>query len=160
MKGRVLFVTREDDNFMDGFSYAMELSRIVKGGIYVLLYHDQNLLKRFEDDMAAAALAGAGEFETAEEILNEERSTLEADAGRKVVLLRQQCPDPGMLVDYRLATGDLVSAIRGVLQDKASIEMVILSPSLMDNGKVISLKKLRRYITRPIVTMSRPASAQ
>ncbi|MEC4684217.1 MAG: hypothetical protein VST71_00585 [Nitrospirota bacterium] len=160
MKGRVLFVTKEDENFSDGFSYAMELSKIVNGGIYILLYHDTNILKRFEDDMAAAALAEAGEFETADQILNEEETLLKADANKKVALLAQECSDPAMLVDYRLATGDLVSAIRGVLQDKASIEMVILSPSLMDNGKAISLKKLRKYITRPIVTMSRAASAQ
>ena len=160
MKGRVLFVTKEDENFGDGFSYVMELSKIVKGGIYILFYHDKNLIKRFEDDMAAAALAEAGEFETAKQIIHEEEVLTRADASKKVDLLRQECSDPEMLVDYRLATGDLVSAIRGVLQDKASIEMVILSPSLMDNGKAISLKKLRRYITRPIVTMSRPASAQ
>ncbi len=160
MKGRVLFVTKEDENFRDGFSYVMELSKIVKGGIYILLYHDKNLLKRFEDDMAAAALAEAGEFETAKQIVNEEEILIKADASKKVALLRQECSDPEMLVDYRLATGDLVSAIRGVLQDKASIEMVILSPSLMDNGKALSLKKLRKFITRPIVTMSRTASAR
>ncbi|HEC98403.1 MAG TPA: hypothetical protein ENI58_09695 [Nitrospirae bacterium] len=160
MKGRVLFVTKEDENFRDGFSYAMELSKIVKGGIYILLYHDKNILKRFEDDMAAAALAEAGEFETAKQIINEEDAFIKADASRKVALLGQECSDPEMLVDYRLATGDLISAIRGVMQDKASIEMVILSPSLMDNGKAISMKKLRKYITRPIVTMSRTAGAQ
>ncbi|NOZ25122.1 MAG: hypothetical protein GXO94_03390 [Nitrospirae bacterium] len=160
MKGRVLFVTKEGDNFRDGFSYAMELSRIVNGGIFILLYHEEKILKRFEDDMAAAALAGAGGLEAAEQILDEQRVSLKADACKKVAQLRQQCPDPEMLVDYRVATGDLVSAIRGVLQDKASIEMVILSPSLMDSGKAISLKRLKKYITRPIVTMSRPASAQ
>ncbi len=156
MKARVLFATKEDENFRDGFSYATELSKIVKGGLYVLLYHNKKILKSFEDDMAAAALAEAGDFETAGQILKEEEAIIREDAEKKVAMLRQQCSDPGMVVDYRLATGSLVSAIRDILQEKASIEMVILSPSLMDNGKAISFKKLRKYVTKPIVTMSRP----
>ncbi|HEB76256.1 MAG TPA: hypothetical protein ENJ04_07890 [Nitrospirae bacterium] len=160
MKGRVLFVTKEGEDFRDGFSYAMELSRIVNGGIFVLFYHEEKAIDRFEDEMAAAALAESGGLEAAEQVLNERRLSLKAAACNKAAQLRQQCPDPEMLVDHRIASGDLVAAIRGVLQDKSSIEMVILSPSLMDNGKAISLKKLKKYITRPIVTMSRPASAQ
>ena len=135
MKGRVLFVTKEDENFRDGFSYAMELSKIVNGGVYILLYHDRNILKRFEDDMAAAALAEAGEFETAGQILNEQEAITKENASKKIAVLRQLCSDPKMLVDFSLATGDLISAIRAVLQEKASIEMVILSPSLMDKDR-------------------------
>ncbi len=159
MKERVLFVTREDENFRDGFSYALELSKIVEGGMHVLFYHDGDVLKRFEDDMAAAALAEAGDLEAARGILKEADEVCRAEAGAKVAQLRQQCSDPALVVDFGTASGDLISAIRTVLQERSSVEMVILSPSLMDSGKTISFKKLRRYITKPIVTMSRPVRA-
>ena len=38
--------------------------------------------------------------------------------------------------------------------------MVLLSPNLSENKKGIDFKKLFKNITKPVVTISRPAGAQ
>ncbi len=160
MRSKVLFVTRGDDEqFHDGFVYATGLAKIAEGGVFVLFLHERKMLREFEDEMAAAALAGEGDFEAAREILNEGNPDLKDEAEQRIRQLQALHGGDDLIVDYRTGTDGVVPAIRTVLQEHPAIEIVIISPSLMDGEKSLSFKKLRRKISRPVVTMSRPARA-
>jgi len=160
LRSRVLFVTKaDDDRFQEGFIYATGLAKISEGGVFVLLLYERNRLREFEDEMAAAALAGEGEFGAAREILNEGNKDLRDETEHKVRQLQTAHGGEHLIVEHRSSTDEVVPAIRAVLQEYPAIEIVIISPSLMDGEKSLSFKKLRRKISRPVVTMSRPARA-
>jgi hypothetical protein len=158
LRSRVLFVTKADnDDFNEGFIYATGLAKISEGGVFVLFLYGRDGIGKFEDEMAAAALAEAGDIESARGILSERESLLEREAENKIRLLQALHDGKSLIVDHKVSTDEVVSAIKAVLQEHPTIEIVILSPSLMDKERSISFKKLRRKISRPVVTMSRPA---
>jgi|Deesub1362A_J573_1020465.scaffolds.fasta_scaffold17647_3 hypothetical protein len=158
VKSRVLFVTKGDDrDFSEGFTYATELARISEGGVFVLFLYDKDVIKKFEDEMAAAAVAAEGDVESARSILSEREHELQKEADQKVRLLQSLCQGSHPIVEHRISTNEVVSAIKTVLQSHPTIEIVILSPSLMDSDRSISFKRIKRKISRPVVTMSKPA---
>ncbi|HDO22080.1 MAG TPA: hypothetical protein ENG86_04385, partial [Nitrospirae bacterium] len=105
MKSRVLFVTKGDTgHFKDGFPYAMELAKIVDGGLFILFNYDKQIVKTFEDEMAAAAFAQAGETETARDILSEREKALTGEAEQKVRLLQVLSQGADLIVEHRVTT--------------------------------------------------------
>ena len=64
-----------------------------------------------------------------------------------------------MDLTYQTAVGDTITAIKDFLKNTPNIDMILLSPNLSENKKGIDLKKLLKNITKPIVTISRPAKA-
>ncbi len=156
MRSKLLYVVKgEAACLKDGFTYAKELSKVVKGGLYILFHYDRKMLRTFEDEMTAVAFAEAGESETAQEILREREHVLKAEAEKRIQIWKKECENPDLITKFDVVTGDLLSAIRQILQNHAGIEIVILSPSLMERNKPFSIRRLRKYIHRPVVTMSR-----
>ena len=58
------------------------------------------------------------------------------------------------------ADGDLTATIKNHLKNRPYIDMVLLSPSLSENKKSFDIRKLLKNISKPIVNISRPATAK
>ncbi len=162
MKGKILFITKgEEENFGDGFDYAADLARLRTGGVLVLFsYSERNFFQRFGDDMGAAALTEAGEVEAAKDYMSEYNIQLRSECSRKIEILKETAGDHGDLItDFHIKSGNYTPAIRKILEDYPSIEIVIMSPALTAKERSISIKKLMKKIPRPVVTMSRPVRA-
>ncbi len=156
MAKTLLFVTKGNDDYEEGFSYAADLARILKKGIIVLIIYDKSLLKSFDDKMTAAAFAEAGETGTAKEIPVEWLRETEGLARMKTdLLIEKYCKNEEPLhIMCKAGIGNIVSNIKKVVQNTPSIEMVLLSPSLSDK-RVSNAIKLLRNISVPVVTMSK-----
>ncbi|MCK5426421.1 MAG: hypothetical protein KAJ34_01910 [Thermodesulfovibrionia bacterium] len=64
MRERLLFVTKGDKDYEDGFSYVIELAKSLRAGIAILMVYEKKFASVYEDAMTAAAFAEAGEFKT------------------------------------------------------------------------------------------------
>ncbi len=161
IKEKILFVTKGIEDYEEGFSYVVELARILRTNIFMLMIYDKPLIKAFEDSMAAVAFAEAGEAETAKEFSEEQLRKIQADTKiRTDTLIEKYCENGGPLkIRYKAVVGDIVSNIKKIAESEPAIDMVLLSPSLSNKGG-ISVRKLLKNISRPIVTMSKPANAK
>ena len=157
MKEKLLFVTKGGENCDDGFSYVLELAKTLDAGVSVLMLYGKRVTDTFEDVMGAVAFAEAGEFRTVRELMDKEVKELKDIEAKKIKEMAEKSRENSVDFNYRVEVGDTVNAIRETLKSKPAIEMVLLSPSLSMDRKVIDIKKLIRTITRPIVTISRPA---
>ncbi len=160
MARNLLFVTRGNEDYEEGFLYVVELSRILKKGVSVLMIYDKSFIKSFEDNMAAVAFAEAGETGTAKEISGEWLRQIEDETRRRTdSLIKKYCGN-GEPVNIRCKTGvgDIVSNIKKIVNNDTSIEMVLLSPTLSDKS-IIHTKKLLKNISRRVVIMSKPVDA-
>lgn len=155
MKERLLFVTKGNKDYDEGFHYVAELSKTLNSGIKILMVYDSPIMEMLEDDMAAVAFAEAGEFKAARSTLYERQQKIDEDARKKFSsLIGRYFYGQSVGIDYLAATGEVVSNIIKLIEGKPSIDMVLLSPSLSNKG-AINIKKLLRNISRPIVTMAR-----
>ncbi|MBI4690881.1 MAG: hypothetical protein HY754_11560 [Nitrospirae bacterium] len=158
MKKNLLFVSAyNDEGCGEGLSYAIDLAKVMNEGIAILLIYKKNLMKRVEDVMAAIAFAEAGEHETAREIAGNKA----ACSDETINFFTKKCRDSGVEVSVQIAAMDMVPAVKDFLGGKKGIDMVLLSPSVTNNGNVTSreLQKLVKTASRPIVTMARQAYA-
>lgn len=160
MKERLLFVTKRGENSDEGFSYALELAKTLDAGISVLILHGKRMRDSFEDVMGAVAFAEAGDFGTVKELMTGQLNELNESDGRKLKEMVAKAAEKAVEFGYQVAAGDTLSAIREALKKRPAIEMVLLSPSLSADKKTVDLKKLIKEITRPIVTINRPAGIQ
>jgi len=160
MKEKVLFVTKGNEDYEEGFSYVVELARILRTNIIILMIYDKPSIKTFEDNMAAAAFAEAGETKTAKEISEEWLRKIQDDTRKKTdSLIEKYCKNGAPLnITCKAAVGDIVSNIKKLVESEPAIDMVLLSPTLSDKG-VINARKLLKNISRPIASMSKPANA-
>lgn len=154
MRKQLLFVTYQDEDFDEGLSYAMDLARAMSEDLTILMTRKKTLLKRFEDIMTTVTFAEAGEHETAREILSDK---INGGYEKKLNLLMEQCQNAGIVTRVYTVALDAISAIKDFLKEKNTVDMVLLSPSITDNGNIKSsdLQKLVRTASRPIVTMAR-----
>jgi hypothetical protein len=154
MRKQLLFVTYQNEDFDEGLSYAMDLARAMNEDLTILMTHKKSLLKKFEDLMTTVTFAEAGEHETAREILSEK---IDNGYEKKLNLLMEQCQNAGIITRVYKVGLDAMSAIKDFLKEKNTVDMVLLSPSITDNGNITSndLQKLVRTASRPIVTMAR-----
>ncbi|MEW6110280.1 MAG: hypothetical protein AB1632_14105 [Nitrospirota bacterium] len=158
MKEKLLFVTKGGENSEDGFSYVFELAKTLNAGIAILMIFDKRTAS-IEDVMTAAAFAEEGEADTAKEILTEHKNEIKEIADKEFRRLSEKYSEISRDLIYQVASGDVITAIRDFLKDKPVIDMVLLSPNLSRDKKVINVKKLLKNISKPIVTISRPAEA-
>jgi len=158
MRKNLMFVTYHDKDYAEGLSYAIDLAKIMNKGITILLVHKKKLIQRLEDVMTAIAFAEAGEHETAKRIHSD--SDIKTNSSdEKINLLAKRCRESGVAVSVQTAAIDIVSAVKDFLGKKTAIDMVLLSPSVTNNGNVTAkeLKKLVKTASMPIVTMARQA---
>jgi len=156
MKRNLLFVSYRDGDFGQDLSYALDLAKMTEKGMAILLVNKKRLADKFEDMMTAVTFAEAGEQDTAIELMN---ATGVEDG--LTGMLEKKCRESGMAASVYSALNDAVSSLRVFLKQNNSIDMILLSPSITENGDISSkeLKRLLRTASRPIVTMTRQAAA-
>jgi hypothetical protein len=155
MRKQLLFVTYESEDMDEGLNYAIDLAKTMDKDISILIADNKKSLReRFDDLMTAVTFAEANEHESARQTVAKGES---AAAEKKAGLLAEKCRESGVSVNVHAATADLFPAIKDFLGKKSGIDMVILSPSITDNGNVSAreLNKLVRTASRPVVTMAR-----
>ena len=139
MKGKyLLFVTYHNENFDDGFAYAVDLAKVMGDGIEVLIIHNGKAVGNLEYMM-----------------------TDNKDYEEKVALIEERCGKSGVPVNVGMSEMDAVPAIKDSLRQNARIGMVLLSPSITSDGNITTkdMKKLVKTASRPVVTMTRNSGA-
>ena len=156
MKRKILFVTDRYDDTDGGLSYAFDLARMMDKGISILLLRKERLMNRFETLMSAVTFAEAGERGTALEILAEGKDPAAPVAARPATI-EEACAGSGLPTEISSGSGDMVSAVGTYLKSNRNVEMVLLSPSITEEGAVSSrdFKRLIATVARPIVTLAR-----
>jgi len=159
MKKQLLFVTYHDENLDQGLSYALDLAKTMNDGIEILLIFKRTVLERFEDMMTAVTFAEEDMHKTAREMITDDFKRKNEDYEKKVDVLKEQCRKSGIAVNISTSATDTVSAVRNILRQNTRIDMVLLSPSITNDGHVTSkvLNKLVKTTSRPIVTMAKNA---
>ncbi len=159
MKAKIVFVTKGGEDCDEGFSYVLELAKSINSGITVLVVYPKNMMSTFEDVMAAAAFAEAGDFKTVKTLMdNQERLLREAER-KKLADMSERSRIASIALTHTVAEGDPLTVIRDFLQDSPGIDMVLLSPALSANRKA-DIRKLIKNISKPIVHISRPLKAE
>ncbi len=145
MRRNLLFVSYRDGEFGHDLTYALDLAKMTDKGMSILLLDRKELAGKFEDGMTTVTSAGTGQ-QAGDRLRN---------------MLEQKCRDSGLSASVHHARNDADSSVRRFLKQDSSIDMVILSPSITENGEMSTkeLKRLLRIGSRPIVTMSRQTVA-
>lgn len=159
MKEKILFVTKGGEDCDKGFAYALELAKAINSGISVLLVYPRQMLSSFEDVMSAAAYAEAGDFDTVRTLMNAQEQTLMEIEKRKLGEMTTKAGEISIELSHKVASGDVASAIKEYLKDGPGIDMVLLSPNLAGNKRLLDLKKLIKNISKPIVNITVPLKA-
>ena len=159
-RNQLLFVTYHDENFEDGLSYALDLAKTMNDRIEILLLYKRKVLEKLEDMMTAITFAESGEHQTAKEMISEDYRKHDEDYEKKLAVIKDKCTRSGIAVDFSTAAMDAVSAIKNILKQNSRIDMVLLSPSVTNDGNVSAkiLNKLVKTASRPIVTMAKQSS--
>lgn len=160
-KKQLLFVTYHNEKFDEGFSYAMDLAKVMSDGISVLMIYKRKVMEKIGDMMTVVAFAEADEHKTAREMIAEDYRRNRESYEEKIALLEQRCREAGIAVDFSSAAMDVVSAIKNILKQNTHIDMVLLSPTVTTDGaiKTRELNRLVRTASRPIVTMAKGSYA-
>lgn len=154
MKEKLLFVTRGGKDCDNGFSYILELAKTLNAGIAMLLVYNKRTM---ETVMAAVAFAEAGDHEMVKELMQEQEKRINETTDKKIQELAEKCSQNSVPFFYQIDIDDPITAIKDFVKNRPGIEMILLSPNLSGNKKSLDLKKLLKNITKPIVTISRPA---
>ncbi len=160
MKDKILFVTKGGEQCDEGFSYALELAKTLNVTIETLIMKPTNMTTQFEEIMAAAAFAEAGDMKTVKEIMECEQNRCREKLNNKIRELSRKAEETDITMHCHTSEGDVAAAIKVFLKDRPTIDMVLISPSLSENKKTIDIKKLLKNISKPIVHISRPATAE
>jgi DNA gyrase/topoisomerase IV subunit A len=162
MKGKeLLFVTYHDEKSDEGLSYAIELAKTMNDRVGILLLYKRKVLEKFEDMMTAVTFAESNEHKTARELISEDLKEKNEDLNKKLALMEEKCRNAGVPVEVSTAAMDAVSAIKNILRENPRIDLVLLSPSITNDGHVTAktLNKLVKTASRPIVTMAKQAQS-
>jgi len=152
MKRNLLFVTYRDGEIDEGLNYALDLAKMTDKGMAVLLVNKKKISHRFEDIMSAVAFAEENEPETAQQIMKE------GEANNALLnAIEEKCKISGIAAAVHTAVKDTAASLRDFLKQNNSIDMVLLSPNITEDGNISSreLNKLVRTASRPIVTMAK-----
>lgn len=156
MTDKILFVTKGGDHCDEGFSYVLELAKTLNAGIEVLIMQPA----RLEDILAAAAFAEEGDIKSTKEFLEGQHHVCSAVLEEKIRGFIHTSKETAVDLICHMAEGDIAAAVKTFLKTRPYIDMVLLSPALSDNRKSHDMKKLLKNISKPIVHISRPATAE
>ncbi|MBI5847381.1 MAG: hypothetical protein HZB31_05435 [Nitrospirae bacterium] len=159
MKDTILFVTKGGEHCDEGFSYVLELAKTLDASVEALIMRPIHLADNFEDIMAAATFAEADDMKTAKEIMECQQSNCREKLEGRIRELSNKAQIVSVDLLCHAADGDVAAAIKAILKEKAFIDMVLLSPSLSEKMNSLDIKRLLRNIAKPIVHISRPATA-
>jgi hypothetical protein len=160
MKDKILFVTKGGEHCDEGFSYILELAKTLNASVEALIMRPAHLAEDFEDIMAAATFAEAGDLETMKEIMECEQRTCREKLEGRIRELSNKAQEVSIEILCHSADGDVATAIKAILKEKPYIDMVLLSPSLSGKKNSLDLKRLLKHISKPIVHISKPATAE
>jgi hypothetical protein len=158
MKGKqLLFVTFHDENIDEGLSYALDLAKTMTNSLDILIVYKRKVLEKIDDMMTAITFAESNEHKTAREIISDDYR--DGDFEKTLAMLREKCAKADIEVDFSTSSLDIISAIKNILKQRSKIDMVLLSPSVTNDGNITSrmLSKLVKTASRPIVTMAKQA---
>jgi hypothetical protein len=155
MKKQILFVTNQNDDIEDAFSYSVDLAKAMDEMIMVLIVSRKKLLDKFSDVMAAVSFAEADDHKTSRDIL------AEGNAQNSVRDCLKKFKDAGVSIKVLKSTKGALPAVTDLLEQNNNVDMVLLSPGITSNGEVTAkeLQRLVRTASRRIVTMARNAYA-
>ncbi len=159
MKEKILFVTKGGENTDEGFSYVLELAKALNSGIAVLVVYPRQMMTSFEDVMSAAAFAEAGDFQTVRTLMKEQETELKETEEKKIKEMKVKAAEISVGLIYKTVSGDVASAITDYLKERTGIEMVLLSPNLSKERKILDIRKLLKNISKPIVNITLPEKA-
>ncbi len=159
MKEQILFVTKGGENTDEGFSYVLELAKALNSGIAVLVVYPRQMMTSFEDVMSAAAFAEAGDFQTVRTLMKEQETELKETEEKKIKEMKVKAAEISVGLIYKTVSGDVASAITDYLKERTGIEMVLLSPNLSKERKILDIRKLLKNISKPIVNITLPEKA-
>ncbi len=156
---QLLFVTYHDENMDEGLSYAVDLAKTMNDSLEVLLIYKRKVMEKIDDMMTAITFAEADMPKTAREMISDDYRKKNEDYEKKIDLLKQTCAKSGIAVSVSTAAAETVSAIKNILRQNTRIDMVLLSPSITNDGNITSktLNKLVKTASRPVVTMAKNA---
>lgn len=160
MKRNLLFVTYQNENFDEGLTYAIDLSKTLGKGLAVLLLEEKKgMVARLSDIMAASAFAEACEPTVAIEMANEGRPTVRETQERTTRIVRK-CQMSGVEVTVKTTALDILAAIKDALKQASDIDMVVLGPTVTQDKQVTAkeLNRLVKFATKPVVTIARQVS--
>lgn len=153
-----MLVMYHDEEWEDGLSYTLELARIMNKAISILMIYRRKVMERFEDYMVAVTFAEAGEFMTARELIMNDLKEKGMDYEERLRFIEERCRLAGIeLMGVNTSANSVSSAIKNLLKDSSTIEMVLLSPLITLDGHISAkaLQRLVKEVSRPVVTMAK-----
>ncbi|GAB4390174.1 MAG: hypothetical protein Kow0025_20400 [Thermodesulfovibrionales bacterium] len=147
-KKELLFVTKADEDFDDGLSYAVYLAEMLGEDLRILFVNRRTMGERFDDLMSAITFAESNEHETAREMLsggNGRREDFRA-------AIREKYGGARVGLDVHVSGKDVFTSVKELLRERNRVDMVLVSPSLTRDNNI---HKLVKSSSRPVVTMSR-----
>lgn len=153
----LLFVAYINDDFDAGLTYAAELARLMGKGIAMLVIDNSSLTDRFEEIMAGSAFAEANEHDTAISMVSKDNRV---ELEQKIESSRKICTSLEIPFSVHASQLTILKAITELMEQKRGIDMVLLGPSITENGNITSseLNRLLKTASRPVVTMTRQGS--
>lgn len=152
MKRNLLFVTYRDGEIDEGLNYALDLAKMTDKNMAVLLVNKKKLSKKLEDIMSAVAFAEENEPAMAQQIMKsgEDKTDIQHE-------IEEKCKTSGVTTAIYTAVQDAATSLKDYLKKNSSVDMVLLSPNITEDGNLSSreLSRLVRTASRPIVTMAK-----
>ena len=154
---QLLFVTYHDENCEEGLSYAVDLAKVMNNCISLLMIYKRKVMEKFGDMMTVVTYAEANDYKTAREMIKEDLEKKNGGYEERLGQLVEKCKQSGVPVDISTSATDAVSAIKNLLRQNTSIDMVLLSPSITKDNHITvrDLNRLVKTAARPIVTMAK-----
>ena len=157
MKEKILFVTRGCDQCDQGFSYVTEFAKNLSKEIEVLIMQETDRKSALENMLAAVAFAEEGDLKSMKEIMQNGKTVCIETLEEQIRTLHANS-DADLI--FHTAEGDVTTAVKSLLKDIPYIDMVMISPILSEKSSSLSIRKLLRTISKPVVHISRPATAE
>jgi len=160
MKNKILFVTKGGETCDEGLSYVLELAKTLNADIEVLIMSSAQMTTQFEDIMAATAFAEAGDLKTMKEVMESEQCPCRDLLEKKISDIMKSSKESAADLLCHMSEEDVAAAIKTFLKGRKNIGMVLLSPSLSENKKSLDIRNLIKNISKPIVHISKPLTAE